>query len=89
METSAALPKWAESFVDKAIHLLQNETLRKKIQIMLLQPFLQYFLELIFPYIIIVCVVFGIMMISILSILALLLFQLQGATAAVASVANA
>jgi hypothetical protein len=87
MEASAGLPKWAESFVDKAIHLLQNETLRKKIQIMVLQPFLQYFLELVFPYIIIICVVFGIMMISILSILGLLLFRLQGATAAV--VANA
>ncbi len=73
--------------MDKAIHLLQNETLRKKIQIMVLQPFLQYFLELVFPYIIIICVVFGIMMISILSILGLLLFRLQGATAAV--VANA
>ncbi len=86
METSAStLPKWAESFVDKAIHLLQNETLRKKIQIMVLQPFLQYFLELIFPYIIIICVVFGIMMISILSILGLLLFRLQGAANAVSA----
>lgn len=45
---------------------------------MVLQPFLQYFLELIFPYIIIVCVVFSIMIISILSILGLLLFQIQG-----------
>lgn len=78
MEPSGGLPKWAESFVDKLIHLLQNETLRKKIQLMVLQPFLQYFLELIFPYIIIVCVVFSIMIISILSILGLLLFQIQG-----------
>lgn len=73
--TPPTLPRWAESFVDKAIHMLQNETLRKKIQLMVIQPFLQYFLELIFPYIIIICSIFGIMIISLFSILGLLLFR--------------
>ena len=70
------LPVWIEKFVDKSIQMLQNDTLKKKIQILLIQPFLQYFIELIFPYVIIVCVVFGLMIILMLSILAFLVFRL-------------
>jgi hypothetical protein len=71
------MPPWIEKFVDKAIQMLQNDTLKKKIQIMLIQPFLQYFIELIFPYVIIVCVVFGLMIILMLSILGFLVFRVS------------
>ncbi len=71
------LHPWIEKFVDRAIQMLQNDTLKKKIQILLLQPFLQYFIELLFPYVILVCVVFGLMIIMMLSILALLVFRIS------------
>jgi hypothetical protein len=72
-----ALHPWIEKLVDRAIQMLQNDTLKKKIQILLLQPFLQYFIELVFPYVILVCVVFGLMIIMMLSILALLVFRVS------------
>ncbi len=71
------LHPWIEKFVDRSIQMLQNDTLKKKIQILLLQPFLQYFIELLFPYVILVCVVFGLMIILMLSILALLVFRVR------------
>ncbi len=73
------LPVWLEKLVDKLIQSLQNETLKKKIQLLVLQPFLQYFIELIFPYVIIVCVVFGLLIILLISILAFLVFRLSPA----------
>jgi hypothetical protein len=73
------IPVWIETFLDKTIQMLQNDTLKKKIQILIIQPFLQYFIELIFPYVIIVCVVFGLMIILMISILAFLVFRISPA----------
>jgi len=75
MSGHTELPQWIEKILDKTIQILQNDVLKKKIQILILQPFLQYFIELIFPYIIIICVVFGLMIILMLSILAVLVFR--------------
>ncbi len=75
MATSTNLSPWMEGLLDKVINMLQNDTLKKKIQILVLEPFLQYFIELIFPYVIIVCAVFGILIILMISIVGLLVFQ--------------
>ena len=64
-----------EKFLDKIIQLLKDDTIKKKIQIQILQPFIQYLIELVFPYFIIMCVVFSIILLMITSILYLLLFQ--------------
>jgi hypothetical protein len=74
---TADMPPWIEKFLDKTIQMLQNDTLKKKIQILVLQPFLQYFIELIMPYVILICVVFGVMIILMISILAFLVFRLS------------
>ena len=52
-----------EQFLDKTIQMLQNENVKKKIEVLILQPFIQYLIELIFPYVIIICVVFGLLII--------------------------
>lgn len=66
---------WVESFIDKAVQMLQNDILKKKIQILILQPFLQYIIELIFPYVIIICTVFGLMIMMMISIITLLFLR--------------
>jgi hypothetical protein len=66
---------WMESFIDKTVQMLQNDILKKKIQILILQPFLQYIIELIFPYVIIICAIFGIMIIMMLSIITILVLR--------------
>ena len=42
----ASLSPWMEKMIDKTIQMLQNDVLKKKIQILILQPFLQYIIEL-------------------------------------------
>jgi uncharacterized membrane protein len=64
-----------EKFLDKTIQILKNDTIKKKIELLIIQPFLQYALDLIFPYVIIICVVFGIIIISMIRILCLLVFR--------------
>jgi len=62
-----------ENFLDKTIQMLQNDNIKKKIEILVLQPFIQYLIELLFPYVIIVCVVFGLLIIMMTSVLYLLI----------------
>jgi uncharacterized membrane protein len=71
-----ALSPVMEKFIDKIIQMLQDDTVKKKIEILILQPFLQYFIELAFPYIIIVCVIFGILILMLTSILYILILRL-------------
>ena len=75
--SDGSLHPFAEKFIDKTIQMLQNDILKKKIQILILEPFLQYFIELVFPYLIIVCVVFSLMILMMVSILGLLVFRIQ------------
>ena len=69
--------------------MLQNETLRQKIQIQLMEPMLHYMLERLFPYLVILCVVFGLMILSSASILVLLVMRPTAAAAAAAATAIA
>jgi len=67
--------KLIESFVDKTVQTLKDDTIKKKIQILILEPFIQYIIELIFPYMIIMCVIFGLLVALLISILWILLFR--------------
>jgi hypothetical protein len=83
------LSPWLETFIDKTIQMLQNDVLKKKIQLLILEPFLQYIIELVFPYVVIVCAIFGIMLLMIVIILGLLVFRLNGGSVAAAAAAGA
>ena len=74
---SGSFTPWIEKIIDRTIQMVQDDVLKKKIQILILQPFLQYVIELIFPYVIIICAVFGLMILMMVSILGLLVFRLQ------------
>ena len=66
---------WIESIIDRTVHTLKDDTIKKKIQILILQPFIQYMIELIFPYMIIVCVFFVLLVALLVSILGLLVYR--------------
>jgi uncharacterized membrane protein len=70
-----------EQLLDKAIQVLQNDNLKKKIELHLLQPFMQHAIELLFPYVIIICAVFGVLIIVTTSILCILVFKITGSGA--------
>lgn len=70
-----AMTPWIESIIDRTVHTLKDDTVKKKIQILILQPFIQYMIELIFPYMIIVCVFFVLLVALLVSILGLLVYR--------------
>lgn len=68
---------WLEKILDTLIGHLQNDVVKTKIKLLVLEPFLQYFIELVFPYMILVCAVIGIMFLLMISILAILVYKLR------------
>lgn len=52
-----------EQMMEKSIHLLNREDTRKKLQIYLIDPLLNHVLERVFPYIILICVLFALLLI--------------------------
>ena len=73
--STTGVPIWVEKLLDRGVQLLQNETLRRKVQIQLLDPLVQYILERMFPYLILVGVVFGMMILMSASILMILVLR--------------
>ena len=71
----AVMTPWIESLIDKTVHTLKDDTIKKKIQILILEPFIQYRIELIFPYMIIMCVVFAVLVALLISILWILMYK--------------
>ena len=70
-------PTWLEKLLDTLISHLQNDVIKTKIKLLVLEPFLQYFIELVFPYMILVCAVIGIMILLMVSILAILIYNVR------------
>jgi hypothetical protein len=64
-----------EKTIDSMIGFLQNDILREKIKLMILDPFLQYAMERLFPYILLVCAIVISMILLLISILIVLLLQ--------------
>jgi hypothetical protein len=77
MLQAQAAPTWLEKLLDTLIGHLQNDVIKSKIKLLVLEPFLQYFIELIFPYMILVCAVIGIMLLLMVSILAILIYNMR------------
>lgn len=64
-----------EKTLDSLIGFLQNDILREKVKLMIIEPFLQYSMELLFPYIILLCAIVISMILLLISILVVLLLR--------------
>jgi len=73
--SSVLLTQYIEKGIDKVIHILQNDTIKKKIEIQILEPFLHYILIRLFPYCVLLCVIVGIFLILLTSILVLIVWK--------------
>jgi hypothetical protein len=56
-------PSFVEKLMETSIHILNREDTRKKLQIYLIDPLLNHVLERVFPYIILICVLFALLLI--------------------------
>lgn len=52
-----------ETLLEKSIHLLNRDETRKKLQVFLIDPLLNHVMERVFPYIVLTCVLFVLLLI--------------------------
>lgn len=64
-----------EQMMEKSIHILNREDTRKKLQIYLIDPLLNHVLERIFPYIILICILFALLLIVAMMTFGMLVLQ--------------
>ena len=64
-----------EKTIDSLIAFLKNDLLREKIQLMILEPLLQYSMERLFPYLLLLCAIVISMILLLISILLVLLLR--------------
>jgi hypothetical protein len=69
------IPGWVEKSIEKIVHTLQNDVVKKKIEILILEPFMSYVLERLFPYVLLLAVIFGIFIVMCALSIALLLYR--------------
>lgn len=64
-----------EQLMEKSIHILNREDTRKKLQIYLIDPLLNHVMERIFPYVILICVLFAVLLIVVMMTFGILILQ--------------
>jgi hypothetical protein len=75
--TSITIPPWIEKTIEKTVMTLQNDVIKKKIQILILDPFMSYIIERLFPYVLLLVVCFAIMILLSVATMATVLYKVS------------
>jgi len=88
--TTSEVPKkdWVRKWIQKMSQMIQTDENKKMIHIFLVDPILNHVLERIFPYVLILCVLFVILTIMITLTLLLVFTRIPAAFAAVTAVST-
>ena len=68
-------------FLQKIFRYINREESRKQIQVFILDPMLNHIMERVFPYILLVCVFFVILLLLVALTLGIIVFQLRKGSA--------
>lgn len=85
MSAATEKPSASESFLRKTVIMLGKPEIQEQIQVRILDPLLSHVMKRVFPYIILTCVLFVLLLIVVMITLGIIIFQLRGAPSAVAS----
>ena len=72
--------KKTSPMLEKVIMFLQKEDTLQKLHLFVLDPLLNHILERVFPYIVLTCVLFGLLLILAMCTFAVLLLQMRNAS---------
>ena len=88
VSTASEEPKkdWVRKWIQKMSQMIQTDENKKMIHVFLVDPILNHILERIFPYVLILCVLFVVLTIMITLTLLLVFTRLPAAFAAVTAV---
>jgi hypothetical protein len=73
-----------DALLQKVFRYINRDETRKQIQVFLLDPMLNHLMERVFPYIVLTCVFFAVLLLLVVSTLVIILFQLRKGGAYVA-----
>lgn len=68
-------PSWMEQIMEKSIHFLNRDDTRKKLQLYLIDPLLNHIMERVFPYIVLTCALFTLLLIVAMLTFGMLIVQ--------------
>ena len=71
---------WKERLLQKWVDYLERDTVRISIQTKVIDPLLTHVLKRVFPYIVMICVMFSLLLVSTLITLGVILFQARSVT---------
>jgi hypothetical protein len=66
-----------DALLQKVLRYINRDETRKQIQVFLLDPMLNHLMERVFPYIVLTCVFFAVLLLLVVSTLVIILFQLR------------
>ena len=66
-----------DALLQKVFRYINRDETRKQIQVFLLDPMLNHLMERVFPYIVLTCAFFAILLLLVVSTLVIILFQLR------------
>ncbi len=79
---------WMEQLMEKSIHMLNRDDTRKKLQLYLIDPLLNHIMERVFPYIVLTCALFTLLLIVAMLTFGMLIVQTRSSIWPLATVAT-
>ena len=76
-ESTVDIHKWTNSILEKIIHYFEKESIQTTVRSKVIDPILNHILKRIFPYIILICVMFALLLVSVLITLGVIVFQMR------------
>ena len=76
-DTKVDMNKWSQSLMQKWIEFFEKDSIQMTIKSKMLDPILNHILKKIFPYIILICVMFALLLLAVLITLGVIVFQMR------------
>jgi hypothetical protein len=68
---------WTQNIMQKSIDFFETESVKTTVRTKVLDPILNHILKKIFPYIILICVMFALLLLAVLITLGVIVFQMR------------
>jgi hypothetical protein len=75
---STTIESWGDSMMQKWILFFERESVQCNIKSRILDPILNHIMKQIFPYILLICIMFVLLLLSVLITLGVIIFQVRG-----------
>jgi len=79
---------WAQTIMQKSVSFFEKDTVQHTVKSRVLDPILNHILEKIFPYIILICVMFVLLLLAVLITLGVIIFQTRSGQIDIKTYAN-